>query len=428
MTAKYIFENGKMKKNPQWELENNAAKPSAPPIATHTEQLAIVCSPDDIAQATEVQEAKGVSMEVAESTQIAFATVDNEKYLNKFAADEKLEGNDLLEQLTSIFAAYEVPIGMLKKLFDLQGYNLNFIIDDSGSMVNATDSTIGEASGYMLDKLKGLNPRANMSRWQEAEDRLHTLLDLLAYVPTGKIQISFLNKPGVTVLERNGMTPIEFAMTNHDLISSLFKSGPNGVTPIYAKLQEAFNPYSDQATMHYLLSDGVPSDASVDKVANLISTRKNPHLHPLTLLSCTNNDKDTEWMKEIEEAAPFVVELDDYKDECVEVQHDQGAAFPYTKGLWLLCTLVGAINPHDLDALDDKLPLTKYTLDNILGRVHTEQEYEHYWKFHPHAKAYQSKYANFATEEKFAKQIIDPTAASSMMSALSSGMAKLRFR
>jgi hypothetical protein len=35
----------------------------------------------------------------------------------------------------------------------------------------------------------------------------------------------------------------------------------------------------------------------------------------------------------------------------------------FYQGMWLLSNLVAAINPHDLDALDEAVPLTKFTLD-----------------------------------------------------------------
>ena len=52
---------------------------------------------------------------------------------------------------------------------------------------------------------------------------------------------------------------------------------------------------------------------------------------------------------------------------------DQGKGFPYTKGYWIINQLISCINPYDLDAIDENLPFSKATLDDILGRVHTPQ-------------------------------------------------------
>ena len=58
---------------------------------------------------------------------------------------------------------------------------------------------------------------------------------------------------------------------------------------------------------------------------------------------------------------------------------DQGVALPYSKGFHLICQLVAAMNPEDLDAMDESIPFTKFTLDNLLGVVHNEQTYKHYF-------------------------------------------------
>lgn len=90
----------------------------------------------------------------------------------------------------------------------------------------------------------------------------------------------------------------------------------------------------------------------------------------------------------MEEQAAFCSEVDDFQDEKEEVLKDQGPAFPYTKGLWLLGHLVGAISPDDIDALDENVPFTKYTLDELLGREHSPQEYRYYFDRNPHSRKY----------------------------------------
>jgi hypothetical protein len=99
----------------------------------------------------------------------------------------------------------------------------------------------------------------------------------------------------------------------------------------------------------------------------------------MTFISCTNEDEQVEWMKDAEEVVPYCSESDDFNDEAEEVLHDQGAALPYTKGFHLVCRLVAAMNPDDLDAMDESVPFTKATLDNLLGIVHNEESYRYYF-------------------------------------------------
>jgi len=97
-------------------------------------------------------------------------------------------------------------------------------------------------------------------------------------------------------------------------------------------------------------------------------------------MSCTNEDHAVEWMKDVEEAVPYVSEADDFGDEAQEVLRDQGAALPFSKGFHLICQLVAAMCPDDLDAMDESVPFTKTTLDNLLGVQHNEESYRHYFQ------------------------------------------------
>jgi hypothetical protein len=84
-------------------------------------------------------------------------------------------------------------------------------------------------------------------------------------------------------------------------------------------------------------------------------------------------------MKDTEELAPYCSESDDFKDEAAEVLKDQGVALPFTYGFYLVSCLVGAMNPDDLDAMDESVPFTKTTLDNLLGIQTDEASYKHYF-------------------------------------------------
>ena len=157
--------------------------------------------------------------------------------------------------------------------------------------------------------------------------------------------------------------------------------------------------------MLYLFT-GQPSDKPIEMVANLIKYRQNPAANPVTLLSCSDEDSEVEWMKVIEEEAPFCSELDDYVAEKAEVLADQGSAFPFTKGMWIISMLVGAINPYDLDAMDENLPFTKATLDDLLGRCHTPDEYKYYFDRNTHGNLYRDVYQRFLNEKTHSRMLI----------------------
>lgn len=137
--------------------------------------------------------------------------------------------------------------------------------------------------------------------------------------------------------------------------------------------------------------DGKPNGGSVaiQQIVTLLKNRPNAEQNPMTFLSCTDDDDAVEWMKDAEEIAPYCSESDDFNDEAREVLKDQGVALPYSKGFHLICQLVAAMNPDDLDALDESIPFTKFTLDNLLGIVMNEASYQHY--FDSYVKAQQAR-------------------------------------
>lgn len=411
MPAKYIFVNGVMKKNPEYKEQVST-------VANPDEALAIVSSTNDFQQANE---AVGQEIKTAPATITAMTTMQDPSYLQKFATE--VDGGDLLDGLYTFFEKHEVPVGLVNKLMTLTEYDkLDFIIDDSGSMAESTDVTIAESTDYvrknaLTSRLRDINSK--MTRWEEVEDRLHVLMDILAYLPIKMIRIHFLNRRTELKLSHLGRTPDQFSQEAHREISNAFRNRPSSTTPMHTILTEAFN--LPGKVMHYLFTDGVP-DEGVEKIGDLVQYRKNPDRHPLTFMSCTDNDGDAAWMKDVEEKGPMTAELDDFKSERAEVLKKQGAAFPFSRGLWLLCQLVAAINPDDLDALDEKVPFSRHTMNNLMGRELSPQEYTWYFNKHPEALQYGHLFQRLLNETGTAKQIMSGTVAPAPLSGFALGM------
>jgi hypothetical protein len=246
--------------------------------------------------------------------------------------------------------------------------SLEFIIDDSGSMQMNSDT---------------INPttrRAN-TRWEEAHQRLKEMVEILAYVPFNQIGIEFLNRKDRVTLKRNGQSPQDFLQGAIQQIDAQFARGPSGTTPALEKLQESFLRGQGVSIARYFFGDGLPNGGrrAISEIVRIVKNRQDPSMNPVTFISCTNEDEAVEWMKDCEEVAPFCSESDDYGDESREVLEDQGEALPYTRGFWLICQLVAAMNPDDLDAMDESVPFTKSTLDNLLGIQHNEESYRYYF-------------------------------------------------
>jgi hypothetical protein len=367
---------------------------------------------NDVLVASEAQHAAiGAPMQLADSTVASMDIMQDEEYVaNLQSTGTEIDGGQFLDQLSEYFTQYEVPVGMINKLMALQLYRLDFIIDDSGSMNGPSDVTMNDATSWILPPGgRTLDRRALMTRWQEAENRLHILIDILSFIPFISLEIHFLNAPNVISLPRIGKDPSTFQREAHEIIHHTFTTiEVKYKTPTYRVLSTALQQasYHQEPTILYFFTDGLPSDATPETISQLLIHRPNPQKSAVTLISCSDNDDEVDWMKEVEEIAPYCSEIDDYKAEKDEVIYDQGPGFPYTKGFWLISQLVSAINPDDLDAMDENLPFTKNTLDNMLGRVHTFQEFQFYFERNPHAPLYVDSYPRFMTEMCFARRII----------------------
>jgi hypothetical protein len=362
---KYVKINGIMKLNPEYKRWKDAQGGPAKPATTvlnSAEALPIVSSMDDHMA---MNEDLGQDIPLAESTNATIEMIQEPE----IAAEAGLQPDDMVDELGALLAKYEIPIGLTNKLMMMSEYqSLEFIIDDSGSMTLQTDSN---------------DPRTRrpMTRWVEAQTRLKEMIEIVAYVPFEQIGIEFLNRKDRISLSRQGRTPKDFLAASLPAIDAVFSRGPSGTTPALEKLQESFMRGQGASIARYFFGDGKPNGGqrAVDEIIALVRNRPDPDQNPVTFISCTDEDAAVEWMKDAEEIAPYCSESDDFHDEAREVLKDQGAALPYSQGFHLICQLVAAMNPDDLDAMDESVPFTKFTLDNLLGVVSNDASYQHYF-------------------------------------------------
>lgn len=366
---KFVKIDGIMKRNPEYDAYLRSQGQQSPSAGVVNNELAlpVLTGIEDHQAFNEVLAIEGdPERPLAESTD---ATIDMMQD-SEIARDVGLPPDAIVEELGEVFAKYEVPMGLMNKLYMLSEYDtLEFIIDDSGSMNSLSDTR--DSNGNQ------------QTRWQEAQSRMKDLVEILAYVPTQDITISFFNRGGPQSLKHNkGEAPQQYIQRAHSLIDSAFSNRPSGTTPALETLQRSFNAGQGKSISRYFFCDGVPNggERAKRKIGGLIQHRSNPQQNPITFMSCSEQDSDVEWMKDLEEIAPFAAEYDDYASEAQEVFGDQGQALPFTRGFYLVAQLVGAANPDDLDAMDESVPFTKTTLDNLLGYQTSEEEYSEYFK------------------------------------------------
>jgi len=409
---KYVKINGIMKLNPEYKRWKDAQSgPSnTPPVpvaaAVSANALPVVSSMEDYA---EMNDNIG-EIPLAESTNATIEMIQEPE----IAAEAGMEADEMIDKLGELLAKYEIPIGLLNKLMMFSEFeSLEFIIDDSGSMTLQTDSFDPQT-------------RRPYTRWAEAQMRLKEMIEVIAFVPFQQLGIEFLNRRDRINIVRGNQSPETVKNEAFSQIDAIFRRGPSGSTPAYEKLQESLLRGQGRNIVRWFFGDGVPNGGThaIQKIIHALKTRPVPEQNPITFISCTNEDEAVEWMKDAEEVsdkfsfddlvsmrnivvlswgrnqfrivslnfcysdfplyvyfqvAPYCSESDDYSDEAQEVKRDQGIALPYTRGFHLICQLVAAMNPDDLDAMDESIPFTKWSLDNLLGIVHNEESYRHYF-------------------------------------------------
>jgi hypothetical protein len=379
---KYVKVNGVMKLNPEYkkwtEKQANVAQPDgvfAPPttVLKPDKALPIVSSMDDHEMLNEASTVKGgKEIPLSDSTNATIEMMQEPE----ICVEAGMTPDTMVDELGNIMNKYEVPMGLMNKLMMLSEFHtLEFLMDDSGSMTLVSD-TVNPDTG-----------RPN-TRWQEAQIRLKEMIEILAYVPFNQIVIIFLNRHDRVTLTRNGRDPRSFLADAYRQVDQVFARGPTGTTPVLEKMQESFVSGQGKNIARYFFGDGVPNGGlpAQREITRIVCARQNPEGNPVTFMSCTNDDAAVEWMKDCEEVAPYCSESDDFGDEAREVLRDQGAALPFSKGFHLICQLVAAMNPDDLDAMDESVPFTKTTLDNLLGVQHNEESYRHYFNCYTEAQ------------------------------------------
>ncbi|CAB9502117.1 expressed unknown protein [Seminavis robusta] len=364
---KYIKINGVTKLNPEYRRWKESQGVPATTVASPSIALPIVSSMEDHEKLNAASiAAGGKEVPLAESTNATIEMMQEPE----ICMEAGMRPDEMVDQLGAVLNKYEAPMGLMNKLMLLTEFEvLEFMVDDSGSMTIVSDTVAA-------------NGRPQ-TRWQEAQRRLKEMMEILGHVPFNEIQICFLNRPERLSLRRNGRNPQTFLADAYRQIDQAFARGPTGSTPFLERLRESFQRFGPNRNVaRYFFGDGQPNGGNPAKaeIVRLLLQRPNPEGNPMTFLSCTGDDAQVEWMKDAEEIVPFCAECDDFKDEAAEVYRDQGVALPFSFGFYLICTLVAAMNPDDLDAMDESVPFTKMTLDNLLGIEHNEESYRHYFQ------------------------------------------------
>ena len=114
---KYIFVNGVMKPNPDYQKQDSTSPVPSPSTSSQNGKkkegspLAVVCSMSDIEVATKLQaQTTGAPMQLTQQTSETLMNMQEDEFLDNFHAPNgvEIDGGEIIDKLSEYFIQYEV--------------------------------------------------------------------------------------------------------------------------------------------------------------------------------------------------------------------------------------------------------------------------------------------------------------------------------
>ena len=257
---------------------------------------------------------------VFDETPVMAAPTSPKQYKEPVVLREKTKEEMLIERF-DICTKYSHYLATLNS--NLRVY---FILDDSGSM----------------DKYSKIT---RMKRWDELKEYMY---DALQY--TGPSFVTVLNNGDLGVID-------------HKAMQNFFEhNGPSGSTPLARTTERvigrAMREHKEgEKVLIIICTDGKPNDngngngeASIRRFYDALSSR--PEYVYTNIIACTDDDDDLEYLNNWDLYLPCLDVIDDYISERKEVWKAKGAKFHFSRGDYIVKSLVGSLHP-ELDKLDE---------------------------------------------------------------------------
>ncbi|UJR15300.1 hypothetical protein I4U23_002253 [Adineta vaga] len=242
-------------------------------------------------------------------------------YSNSVGFNSLPQTNDeRMSKFQHLVNRYEINREFATRLRGLEGYEIVFIVDDSGSM----NTPLGDITGP-FDQ--------NPTRWDELRQTVSIVVDIASVFDPDGVDIFFLNRES-----KRGVKSAE------ELIP-VFSVPPAGPTPI--ALQE-------RKLLVLIATDGIPTNEAgqqdIKTLEHVLRHERTPiNRIPVTIIACTDDDECVGWDKKI----PNLDVADDYRSERTEIHNAQGKDFPFSFGDYVVKVLMGAVDDW-FDTLDER--------------------------------------------------------------------------
>ncbi|CAF4114845.1 unnamed protein product [Rotaria sordida] len=211
----------------------------------------------------------------------ALPSSNNANYVNIFDNHRHQSNNqqnfmsdqERMAKFQQFIRRYEINTTFATKLRGLDGYEIVFICDDSGSM----NTELSDVSGPS---------NQSPTRWDELKQTVSIVVDLASTLDPDGVDVYFLNRE-----------PMYNVRSSQDL-TDMFALLPEGPTPIVRVLRQVLkdkrNQIQERKLLILLATDGAPTDdfghPKIDELRQFLLRERVPTDRiPVTIIACTGN-------------------------------------------------------------------------------------------------------------------------------------------
>jgi hypothetical protein len=229
-----------------------------------------------------------------------------------------------LEKLNWVKQQYDISEQFIEPLTKLIGFEIVLLCDDSGSMI--------QTGSY--DKFQ----HRYLSRWEELQQRVQIMVDLVTCIDPDGIDIYWLNNRAPQLNVRDSKS-----------IGGLFAFIPYGGTPINSALariiRDKQHVIKERKLLIIIATDGEFNGIDgKEEFINTIRNRKPIESIYISIMACTDNKHTLKYLNHIEKNIPNTNIVDDYQTEKTKIlKYKQIKTFSI--GDYMAFALLGSVTP-----------------------------------------------------------------------------------
>eukprot|EP01064_Diplonema_japonicum_P029052 TRINITY_DN4608_c0_g1_i7.p1 TRINITY_DN4608_c0_g1~~TRINITY_DN4608_c0_g1_i7.p1 ORF type:complete len:279 (+),score=64.98 TRINITY_DN4608_c0_g1_i7:40-876(+) len=233
------------------------------------------------------------------------------------------------ERLQSILTKYEITIAEANDLVALEGYDIVFILDDSGSMTLSSEPASRRKLG-----------QKSKTRWEELGETVKLVAELACVFDDDGIDLHFLNRPSLKGIKSSDDPDLYMALS----------APPRGSTPLTETVErvvrEREDDCSEQPVLLIIATDGEPNgghERFMHLVARIVGKENTRCTFKFQILACTADEASVSWLDTFDKQFAAVDVTDDYYSERDQVL-SSGNCQRFGRGDWVIKALLGPIS------------------------------------------------------------------------------------